>query len=666
MRTTLFLILHLALVSFAFAQVPSTWQIFSPNSRLQTTVQFQDGQLSYTISAYGKSILKKSALGIEFLETELNNWSTAVTSVRSFKEDWKAVWGANKNINNAYNELAVLLKNGSHNLHVQFRVFNDGVAFRYVLPAQPGLASINIRKEKSEFAFADNLKGWWQPKNFNTDEQVYRTGMVSDIRNANTPVTFQRDNNIYVSLHEAALTNYSQMTLDKYGDSTGLTFITDLVPWPDGIKVKLSNQMTTPWRTITITNNLDALVHSNLLVNLNEPSKIANPAWIKPGKYMGIWWQMHLGAKTWFEGDSHGATTPEMKRYIDFAAKNKFQAVLAEGWNKGWKERKDFSFTESYPDYDLPELAAYAHKQNVDLIVHNETSSDILNYEQQLDSAFALYSRLGIHHVKTGYVGQLKPAGLLRHGQYMVAHYRKVVETAARYQIMLDVHEPVMATGESRTYPNMMTREGVRGMEFEAWSTGLTATHNCTIPFTRMLAGPLDYNPGIFDLLYRNADSTKLRTIVLKKPQGIVRVHTTLAHQLALFIVLYSPLQMAPDLIENYEGQPAFNFLKNATTDWDESRLLAGAIGEYALMARRNGSRWFIGGITNESGRQLSIPLTFLKPGKTYTATIYRDDVTTTYANPYPIKIEKRKVKTGELLTVKLAGAGGVAVEITD
>lgn len=663
----LFFSLLLVSIQIAVAAQKTSWIVASPDQKIVLSFSNTDGRPQYSVKAFGRSIIQPSALGLVTENDATKKWTINSTQQKRFTERWTAVWGANKKIVNDYNQLQVTLLGAEAHLTLQFRVFNDGVAFRYLLPRRSGADSIRLLDEQTQFRLAEDMKTWWQNKNFNTDEQVYYNGMLSQLRTANTPVTLQsNDQKIYLSIHEAALINYARMALVKDGDSTGLVLKSDLAPWPDAVKVRVKDSLISPWRTVLIAPNLDALVHSNLLLNLNEPCKIADTKWIKPGKYVGIWWGMHLGAWTWFPGPNHGATTANMKAYIDFAAANNFQSVLAEGWNKGWETRKNFSFTESYPDYDLKEVADYAHAKGVDVIVHNETASDIPNYERQMEEAFALYNRLGIHNVKTGYVGQLTPQGILRHGQYMVNHYQKVVETAAKYQIMLDVHEPIMATGESRTYPNMMTREGVRGMEWEAWSQGVTATHNCVIPFTRGLAGPMDYNPGIFDLLYRNADSSKFRTIVLKKPQGIVRVHSTLAHQLALFILLYSPLQMAPDLKENYEGQPAFQFLKNTPADWEESILLNGKIGEYATIARRSGNRWFVGAITNEAARTISIDLSFLSPAKKYRATVYRDASESSLSNPYPVVIETISLAGRKSLSLSLAGSGGCALEIEE
>jgi alpha-glucosidase len=435
----------------------------------------------------------------------------------------------------------------------------------------------------------------------------------------------------------------------------------------DGIAVRGQTPFTTPWRTLQVADRVIDLAPSVLGLNLNPPNALPGTDWIHPMKYVGIWWGMHIGKMTWSSGPKHGATTANAKRYIDFAAANGFGGVLVEGWNTGWdgdwiKNRDAFSFTQAYPDYDLPAVAAYARQKGVRLIVHNETSGGIQNYERQLDTAFALYRSLGLDAVKTGYVTDTIAGGHSHWSQIMVRHYRRVIETAARDHIMLDVHEPLHDTGERRTWPNMMSREGARGQEYNAWSGdgGNPPDHEINLFFTRLLAGPMDYTPGIFDILRDRSTGTAQRP---DQP----RVRTTLAKQLALYVVLYSPLQMAADLPENYEGQPAFQFIRDVAVDWDTTRVLEGRIGDYVAVARRErgGQTWFVGAITDEEGRTLNIPLSFLAPGQRYVAEIYADGPGAHWLdNPLPVTISRRRVTSATRLQLVLAPGGGQAIRI--
>ncbi|RZJ76141.1 MAG: glycoside hydrolase family 97 protein, partial [Flavobacterium sp.] len=660
-------ILALIFVSLnnAKAIVPSL-KLLSPNKKVQILLNIGDnGNISYQVLKDGKKVLNDSQLGLKLKEVEgfETGWKILSEKRKSFNENWTTVWGPDKMINNSYNELTVnLQKQNKYLFNITFRVFNNGVGFRYEVPNQKGIKDINLVDELTEFAFAENLTSWSIPQNFATDELIYTKQPIAEVKNANTPITMAGDS-YACAIHEAALIDFAQMTLVKKGD---LTFKADLVAWPDGIKVKAVGKMISPWRTILIESSAPMLISSHVVENLNEPLKIKDTSWIKPGKYIGIWWEMHLGTSLWFpkEGAIHGANTQHMKDYIDFAAKNNITGVLAEGWNLGWEKRKTFSFKEGYPDYDLPYLAKYAHDKGVDIVVHNETASNIPSFEAQMEEAFSYYEKLGIHYIKTGYIGQMTPVGMLRHGQYMVNHYRKVIETAAKHHIMVIAHEPIMDTGERRTYPNMFSREGVRGMEFEAWSEGNTPTHTTTLPFTRGLAGPIDYNPGIFDILFKNTDPTKLRTFKIAKPIGIVRVHSTLAYQLALFNIYYTPMQMAPDLIENYENQPAFKLIRDMKATWDETVMLDGKVGEYLVLARRSGNEWFLSAITNETARTLEVNLSaFLKSGD-YDADTYKDPAGTDWlTKPDQISINSGHLKERKI-TINLPAGGGYSMKI--
>jgi alpha-glucosidase len=440
-----------------------------------------------------------------------------------------------------------------------------------------------------------------------------------------------------------------------------------LAPMADGVKARGRTPFVTPWRTIQLASSVKELAPSLLGLKLNPPSAISNTTWIKPMKYVGIWWGMHINTMTWSSGPKHGATTANAKRYIDFAAANGLGGVLVEGWNTGWdgdwiQNRNAFSFTKAYPDYDLAEVARYAHAKGIHLIVHNETSGGIANYERQMDSAFALYHSLGLDAIKSGYVTDTVDGGHSHHGQFMVNHYRHVIQEAAKYGIMVDAHEPIHDTGERRTYPNMMSREGARGQEYNAWGAegGNPPEHETNLFFTRMLAGPMDFTPGIFDILIERGTGRP------RRPDES-RVRTTLAKQLALYVVLYSPLQMAADLPENYEKQPAFQFIRDVAVDWDTTRVIDGKIGDYVIVARkeRGGPSWFLGAITDEEARTFDVPLSFLTPGQNYIAEVYADGPGANWVtNPLAVKISKRAVTSTSVLHVVLAPGGGQAVRI--
>jgi alpha-glucosidase len=576
---------------------------------------------------------------------------------RSLDETWKPVWGQRSEIRNKHNELKVSLREEKaphRRVNITFRVFNDGLGFRYEFPDQDTLKDFEIMSEETQFAFAGDHEAWWTPADFDSYEHLYTEGHVSDIKAANTPLTMKTEDGLYIAIHEADLTDYAGMMLARAkGPMLGL--VSSLVPWPDGSRVKGTTPLRTPWRTIQIATWPGGLVESDLILNLNELSVIEDTSWIKPMKYIGIWWGMHIDKYTWHTGERHGATTENAMRYIDFAARHGIPAVLIEGWNTGWDrwgQEGAYDYVTPYPDFDLEKVVDYAAGKGVVIIGHHETGGDVPGYEGRLDEAFTLYKNLGIPAVKTGYAGSIFPKGYHHHGQWMVRHYRMVVEKAARYGLMLDVHEPIKDTGISRTYPNMMTREGARGTEYNAWETGNPPEHMTILPFTRMLAGPLDYTPGIFDLTFEEY-----------KPNN--RVYSTLANQLALMVVLYSPLQMAADLIENYEGHPAFTFFETVPVDWDETRVVNGEIGDYITVARRSGAEWYMGSITDESARVLTIGLTFLEPGETYIARIYADAPDADFrTNPTAYEIREQEVTREDILTVELAPGGGQAIAL--
>lgn len=637
----------------------------SPSGNIAFELKVNEvGQMYYSLQLEDKKVISSSSLGMSLKnDSSFSNGLQIIDVKRESKnEDWKPVWGPNESINEHYNELMVSMRNhADKKLNLYVRLFDDGLGFRYEIPKQPGIDSIFIVKELTEFNFVNNGTAWTIPANYESYEMLYRTTKIDQVKDANTPATFKTDNGNYFSIHEANLTDYAGMTLKNTG---GTNFQAELVPWPDGVKVKAKGSVKSPWRTITISKSAAGLVESNLIQNLNDPCALDDTSWIEPMKYIGVWWGMHLGVETWTMGPQHGATTENMKRYIDFAAENGVHAVLAEGWNTGWEnwgKPRAFDQQTPYADYDFDEIVRYAKEKNIELVGHHETGGDYIFYEECMEDAFAKLHDNGIRTLKTGYAGPI-PNGHFHHGQKMVQHYRKVVETAAKYQLMLDAHEPIKATGISRTYPNMMTREGARGMEWNAWSEGNPPEHHVILPFTRCLGGPIDYTPGTFDILYKNRkEYTKWNS----NDKGNSRVNTTISKQLALWVCLYSPLQMASDLVSNYEDQPAFKFFEMLPADFDESKVLLAEIGDVYSVARRKDKSWYIGTITDENRRNVELDLSFLEDGKKYMANIFEDgDNANLENNPTDIKIRKVQVDSKSILTVKMIESGGQAVAI--
>jgi alpha-glucosidase len=666
----------LAAVALAAAVSPLRGQsaVASPNGRNKVTITVNEGRLYYSLERDRRPLILPSLLGFEFHgAAPLRDGLRVTDTVRqSHDEWWTQPWGEVTRVRDHYNELAVgVVETAPPNrrLTVRVRSFDDGVGFRYEFPSQPGLAAFEISNELTEFALADNARAWWIPSNWprkDRSEELYSSGPVSTLDSVQTPLTMEmRDGRTFMVIHEANLVHYARMFLAG-PRMEGRTLRAALAPLADGIKVRGSTPFVTPWRTIQLADRATDLAPSLLGLNLNPPNALASTDWIHPMKFVGIWWGMHINTMTWSSGPKHGATTANARRYIDFAAANGIGAVLVEGWNTGWDgdwiaNRDAFSFTKPYPDYDLRAVAAYAKQKGVRLIVHNETSGGIENYERQMDTAFALYRSLGLDAIKSGYVTDLTSAGDSHYSQTMVEHYRRVIELAARDGIMLDVHEPMHDTGERRTYPNMMSREGARGQEYNAWSGdgGNPPEHESILFFTRLLAGPMDFTPGIFDLMLRSTGRPRR----LDEP----RPRTTLAKQLALYVVLYSPLQMAADLPENYVAQPAFQFIRDVAVDWDTTRVLEGRIGDYVAVARRErgGQTWYVGAITDESSRTLDIPLSFLTPGKQYVAEVYADGPGANwFDNPLPLTITRRTVTSATQLHIAMASGGGQAVRI--
>jgi alpha-glucosidase len=667
----------LSAASFATAKESAATRltVASPDGKNAIEFALEAGVPTYTVSRDGKTLIKPSRLGLELKGHKplTGGFVVAKSETNSADSMWEQPWGETREVRDNHNELQVTLHQpgeGGLTMVVTFRAFDDGVAFRYDVPEQEGLNDIAITGEATEFALAGDWPAWWIPAfEENRYEYVYSHTPVSETKVVHTPVTLQAGPQTFVSFHEAALVDYSSMALRNVG---GHTLKADLFPWSDGVLVKGKGSVRSPWRTVQLADTPTGLADSTMILNLNEPSKIADTSWITPSKYVGVWWEMHLNRATWGSGDRHGATTENVKRYIDFAAKHGFKGVLVEGWNTGWdgdwiSNGKLFSFTQPYPDFDLEGLAQYAADRGVSLVGHHETAGAVSNYESQLEDAFDLYERLGVKAVKTGYVmfGQ----GITRvdedgkehkewsHGQFMVRHHQKVVESAAEHRIMVVAHEGIKDTGLRRTWPNAMSRECARGQEYNAWSGDARnpPEHESILAYTRMLSGPMDYTPGVFDIT--------LSTGVDRQND---RIPSTLAKQLALYVVLYAPLQMACDFPEVYEKHPnAFQFIRDVPTDWEKTLALDGVIGDYVVTARkqRGADDWYLGAISDEQPRTLEVPLSFLDPGVKYEAHVYRDAADADWLkNPTAYVVEQKAVDSETVLTLQLAPGGGQAV----
>lgn len=652
------------------AQLPTT--VASPDGRTVVTIDIRDGRLTYAVARDRAKLMLPSALGFAFKGAPALRDSLRFVEMSraTYDSTWTQPWGEVRRVRDHHNELRVTVAESApraRRFAVVFRAFNDGLGFRYELPAQPNLTDFAITGELTEFTFATDAKAWWIPSfQQNRYEYLYRSSPMSTLDTVHTPLTLEMPSGTHVVIHEADLEDYAALNI-RGGKEQNRTLRPVLALLHDGVAAYGRTPFVTPWRTLQIADRAADLAPSVIGLNLNPPSRIADTTFVTPMKYDGIWWGMHINTMTWESGPKHGATTANAKQYIDFAAANNLGGMLVEGWNVGWDgswidNGDKFSFTKPYPDYDLVAVAAYAKAKGVQLIGHNETAMGIDNYERQLDSAFALYKRLGITSVKTGYVGDKMKNGDYHHSQTMVRHYRKVIETAARYGIAIDAHEPIHDTGERRTWPNMITREGARGQEYNAWGGdgGNPPEHETILFFTRMLAGPMDFTPGIFDLTITRPTGTP-------RPIEASRPRTTLAKQLALYVVLYSPIQMAADLPENYEGQPAFQFIRDVAVDWDTTRVLDGKIGDYVVVARKARGRdeWFVGAITDEQARTYDLKLDFLPKGKRYVAEVYADGPTAHFLdNPTAVAISSQPVTSASRPTLRLAAGGGVAIRI--
>ncbi len=691
----------------SFAQTKTTIESPNKNVKLEFWIN-EKGSPTYSLFYKGKNVIQPSTISFVLKENVSDaplpslheNLKLINSSQTTVKNKWKPVWGEVKEIQDNYTQLKVTVSQQNDKpilMDIVFKVFDDGIGFRYEFPTQKNLQHFTVVDEFTQFNLTGNHKAFWIPGDYDTNEYNPNTTTLSDVNAADsnyaaaifaktpignnavqTPLMLKSAEGLYINIHEAALVNYPAMnlTIDKANFSLTSTLVPDAV----GNKAYLQAPAKTPWRTIIISDKATEILASKIILNLNEPSKITNTSWIKPTKYVGIWWEMHIGKATWDYSSTqdmndpenknklmphgkHGATTANTKKYIDFAAKHGFDGVLVEGWNTGWEDwfgkwkENVFDFVTPYPDFDVKELQRYAASKKVKIIMHHETSASVTNYERYMDTAYRFMKKYGYDAVKTGYVGKIIPRGEHHDGQWMVNHYVRVAQKTADYKIMLDAHEPVRPTGLSRTYPNWLACEAARGMEFNAWSSGNRPDHETIFPFTRFMGGPMDYTPGIFELDLSHWDKNKKETI-----------HTTLAKQLALYVTICSPLQMAADLPESYEKRmDAFQFIKDLPVDWDDSKYLEAEPGDYITVARKEKGKnnWFVGAITDENARNTTVDCSFLEKGKKYIATIYADGDGANYkTNPQPYKITKQEIDSNTTLNLVLAPGGGCAISI--
>lgn len=676
--------------------------VTSPNGVVSIDFQLKNGIPTYKVDYKGKPVIKESRLGLELRDGKnlMDGFEQLNATTSTFDETWQPVWGEVKEIRNHYNELLAELKQPSTDryMNIRFRVYDDGVGFRYEFPQQKNLVYFVIKEEHSQFAMTGDHTAWWIPGDYDTQEYDYTESKLSEIRSllsnavtsnasqtvfsptgVQTSLQMKTDEGLYINLHEAALVNYSCMHLNL--DDKNMVFESWLTPDADGFKGRLQTPCHSPWRTVMVSDDACDILSSHLILNLNEPCKIEDTSWIKPVKYMGVWWEMIAGGKPWsYTNDipsvklgetdyrkvksngNHPANTRNVKKYIDFAAKHGFDQLLVEGWNVGWEDwfgnQKDyvFDFVTPYPDFDIEQLNRYAHDKGIRLMMHHETSGSSRNYERHLEQAYQLMNKYGYTAVKSGYVGNILPYGEHHYGQWMNNHYLYCVVEAAKHKIMVNAHEAVRPTGLCRTYPNLIGNESARGTEYQAFG-GSKTFHTTVLPFTRLQGGPMDYTPGIFEM-----NISKLN------PSNSSHVNATLANQLALYVTMYSPLQMAADLPENYERfMDAFQFIKDVPVDWDNSIYLEAEPGKYVTVARKEKgtNNWFIGSATGNANHQSVISLDFLEKGKNYIATIYADTKDTDYKlNPQSYQIVKGLVNSKNKLKINTVEAGGYAVSL--
>lgn len=661
--------------------------ISSPDQQIQLQVsRAADGTVNYALSFNRSVVILPSSLGFSLSKPlqVLNRFDILSIDSSKVDETWEPLWGEQKTIRNNYRQLRLTLKENTGSgilLILIFRVFNDGLGFRYEFPKQQKLDHFIIAGELTGFTLSGDHKAFWIPGDYDTNENVYTTSTLAEVGTGaaiddpsigvksmvsrtmvQTPLMMKTTEGLYINIHEAALVNYPAMQLDI--DKKDFSLHAHLVPDAIRNKAYLQTPAVTPWRTIIVSDKAADILSSRLILNLNEPSAIGDHSFIHPQKMVGVWWEMHVNKTTWdFASGRHGAHTANVKRYIDFAAAHKINGVLVEGWNEGWEDwygnwkENVFDFITPYPDYDIDEVTSYAASKGVKVIMHHETSGSVTNYERYMDTAFRYMLNHHMNTVKTGYVGRIIPRGEHHDGQWMVNHYNRVASKAASYGIMIDAHEPVRPTGLHRTYPNWLTCEAARGNEFNAWSEGNPPEHETILPFTRLMGGPMDYTPGIFRIRLNQYDSSRK-----------FQVHTTLAKQLALYVTIYSPLQMAADLPENYALHPdAFTFIEDVPVDWDDTRILEAEPGDYVTIARKAKGRndWFVGSITDENARESVIKCDFLDEGKKYEAVIYRDAPDAHWKNnPEAYVIEKKMIHKKSILKINVAAGGGYAISI--
>ena len=699
MRKFLLILLLLSAGYRAGAQV--TMPLKAHLDKVSLTVAMGlEGHPSYAVFYGTKPVIKPSRLGLSFADGKGFDGPMVLvgSETKDVDETWQPVWGEVKNIRNHYQQLTVHLRQpvaSGRKLDVVFRVFADGVGFRYEVPTQPGLTYFTVQDEQTEFNLPGNHKVFWIPGDYDSNEYAYTTSRLSEVNTTpieaiqqkaastrvQTPLMLKSDDGLYVNIHEAALVNYPAMFLNV--DTKTFSLTSQLVPDASGTGAKAYLQAPehTPWRTIVVADNAPDVLASKLILNLNEPSNLTDTGWITPQKFVGVWWEMHVNRASWNYADTsniklagtnwaklkpnghHGANTANVKRYIDFAAAHHIPGVLVEGWNVGWEDwannwkEEVFDFVTPYPDYDVDELQRYAASKGVKIIMHHETSSSVTNYERRQDAAYRFMKQHGYDAVKTGYVGRIIPRGEHHDGQWMVNHYAHTAQLTAENHIMVDMHESVHPTGLHRTYPNWLANEAARGNEFNAWSSGNPPEHETILPFTRLMGGPMDYTPGIFQI--------KLDDWNPARNKG-KQVHTTLAKQLALYVTMYSPLQMAADLPEAYNQHlDAFRFIEDVAVDWDDTRILAAEPGDYLTTVRKAKGKdeWYLGSITDENARQQPVKLDFLTPGQRYEATIYADGKGASWdKNPMAYRITKQEVNSKSALTLQLAPGGGAAV----
>lgn len=636
---------------------PADNEVVSPDGKISFTFDNGPDGLCYSVSDDKTPIVEGSRLGFVLADNDsVTRFDILSTTRSSHDETWETVWGESREVRDNYNQMTVEMRQpGGDSLRVnlEVRVFNDGFGYRYVFPAEGD--SLVIMEELTEFRLARPAEAWAMTNHDVYYEDYYRRKPVAELDTVHTPVTVEYPGGKYLAIHEANLTDYPKMQL--IGEDS-VTMRARLVPWSTGVAAYVTTPFATPWRTMIIGDKPGDLVTSHMMLNLNEPCAVADASWCKPMKYIGIWWEMHLGNGTWYAGPAHGANTAHVKEYIDFAAANGIPGVLVEGWNVGWEghwpSNEHFDFTKPYPDFDIKEITDYAKEKGVTLVGHHETAAWTTNYENQLDTAYQFYTDHGVNNVKTGYVNLLMDGKEDHSSQYGVRHYRKVIETAARHHVNIDNHEPVMPTGLQRTWPNLMTQEGVRGQEHCAWDSdgGNPPEHTVLMPFTRGLAGPMDYTFGTFNFDNPVYPGT--------------RVRTTLAKELALYVIIYSPMQMASDTPANYAAQPAaFQFIKDVPVDWEKTLVPDAVIGDYVVTVRqdRNSSDWYLGVATDEDARELDVKLDFLDPDCEYTAQIYADAPDADWeSNPTAYTVTEQTVSTADTLHLNLAAGGGTAI----